>query len=249
MLMQKAGFIYIYKLFFVIIIGISVKNNLSGFASGECNQQYFNESLKISVNDTLIENQILYNGKVWRNLYFKIKEDQFFLSNDYITGSITITGKTYKNLEIRYDIYNDEIITPTNLGSVVQVNKEMVDSFSLKLSNTTYRFINYRADSLKGISGYVNLLYKGKCQLYVKYRKEIKLLAVDRKYDKFSQLQRVYLVKDGIAYQVNSRQNLLNLFGDDKHRVKEFIKINRLGISKNMPESYVPVIRFYDNLR
>jgi len=240
---------YIHKFFLIIFFGISVSITLIGSDQGEYLNQDFNSSLEISVHDTLIENQILYNGKVWRNLYFKIKEDQFFLSNDYIPGSITIAGKTYKNLEIRYDIYNDEIITPTNMGSVVQVNKEMVDSFSLNFMNNSLRFVNNKEDSLIGFKGYVNLLYKGKCELYVKYRKEIKLLAVDRKYDKFSQLHRIYLVKDGTAYQITGRQNLLNLFGDDKHRVKEFIKENRLVLSKNIPESFVPVIRFYDNLR
>lgn len=240
---------YIKKFFLLILYGLYVCSNLNGFTSGEYNNQYFNGSLKISFTDTLIENQILYNGKVWRNLYFKIIEDQFFLSNDYITGSITIAGKTYNNLEIRYDIYNDEILTPTNLGSVIQVNKEMVDSFSLNFMNNSLIFINQKEDTLKGFNGYVNLLYKGKSELYVKYRKEIKLLAVDKKYDKFSQIHRIYLVKDGTAYQVTGRQYLLKLFGEDKQLVKDYIKKNRLVLSKNIPESFVPVIQFYDNLR
>jgi len=240
---------YIHKYFSLILFCISVSSTLVGSDQGEYLNQDFSRSLKISVHDTLMENQILYNGKVWRNLYFKIREDQFFLSNDYIPGSITIKGKTYKNLEIRYDIYNDEIITPTNLGFVVQVNKEMVDSFSLNFKNNTLRFINYKVDSLKGFNGYVNVLYKGKSELYVKYRKEIKLLAVDKKYDKFSQFQRIYFVKDGIAYQITGKKYLLNLFGNDKQQVKEYIKKNRLVLSKNVPESFVSVIRFYDNLR
>ena len=37
----------------------------------------------------------------------------------------------YNNIGINYDIYNDEIITKTNLGNLLQLNKEMVDSFTL----------------------------------------------------------------------------------------------------------------------
>ena len=159
--------------------------------------------VQISQQPSLKEDQILYNGKLWHNLYQKIKGDQFLFSNSYLPGSLTINGKSYNNLGIRYDIYNDEIITLTNHGSNLQLNKEMVDSFSLVYNLKTYRFKNTMEDSLPGIKGYVNVLYKGKSALYVKYKKEIQALAVDNKYDLFFQTYRIYFVKDGTVNQIN----------------------------------------------
>jgi hypothetical protein len=204
--------------------------------------------VQISQLDSLKENQILYNGKLWHNLYYNIKGDQFLFSNDFLPGSLTINGKSYNNLGISYDIYNDEIITLTNHGSILQLNKEMVDSFALVYNYKTYRFKNALEDSLTGIKGYANVLYKGKSALYVKYKKEIQILAVDNKYDLFFQTYRIYFQKEGIVHQINSKRELLKLLYEDKAQIKDFIKKNKLKISKKEPESFVPVIRYYDSI-
>jgi hypothetical protein len=204
--------------------------------------------IQISQQDSLKENQILYNGKLWHNLYHNIKGDQFLFSNDYLPGSLTINGKSFNNLGISYDIYNDEIIILTNHGSYLQLNKEMVDSFSLVYNFKTYRFKNTMEDSLPNIKGYVNVLYKGKSALFVKYKEEIQILAVDNKYDLFFQTYRIYLQKEGIVHQINSKRELLKLLYENKSQIKDFIRKNKLKISKKEPESFVPVIRYYDSI-
>lgn len=88
---------------------------LSGFIGSPAFGKSF--AFKISQQYPLKENQILYNGKVWRNLFTNVKGDQFLFSKDYLPGSVTINGKSYINLNINYDIYNDEITTPKNNGA------------------------------------------------------------------------------------------------------------------------------------
>lgn len=204
--------------------------------------------VQISEPDSLKEDQILYNGRLWHNLYHQIKGDQFLFSNVYLPGSLTINCKAYNNLGISYDIYNDEIITLTNHGSVLQLNKELVDSFSLVYNFKTYRFKNTLEDSLPDIKGFINVLYKGKSALYVKYKKEIQSLAVDNKYDLFYQTYRIYFVKGKTVNQINSKNELLKVLYEDKAQIKDFIKKNKLKISKKEPESFIPVIRYYDSL-
>ena len=88
----------------------------SSFVSGEV------FSSNLLSRDTIRENQILYNGKVWRNLYTNVKGDQFLFANTYLPGSVSMNGKTFKDLNIKYDIYNDEIIIPKNNGLILQLN-------------------------------------------------------------------------------------------------------------------------------
>ncbi len=198
--------------------------------------------------DTTKENQILYNGKMWINLHFYVKGDQFLYSKDFLDGSVTINGKTYKNIGISYDIYNDEIITTANRGLILQLNKEMVDSFTVDFGNKTNKFINIPEDNVTGISGYVNVLYNGKSGLYVKYRKEIALLALDGKYDLFIQTHRIYLLKDGNVYPINTKKDLLKVLNKDNAQIKDYIKKNRLKVSKKEPASFIPIIRYYDSI-
>ena len=204
--------------------------------------------VRMDPQDTLKEDQILYNGIAWRNLYYMVKGDQFLFSKEFLPGSLTINGEFYKNILINYDIYNDEILTPKNHGSIVQLNKEMVDSFTLVNGGVKYRFVNTQEDSLSVIQGYVNELYKGKCILYVKYKKEIQQLAVDDKYDLFYRTYRIYLLKEGQINQITSKNDLLRLLKDNKDRVKSYIKKNKLKVTKKEPASFIAVIRYYDSL-
>lgn len=237
----------ILKLTFLVIYILTFSESLPGINPEYCN--YSQTDLELSVNDTLKESQILYNGRVWRNRHYMVLEDQFFLSKDFLPGSVTIEGETFDNINVRYDIYTDQIMIPLKQGPSLQLNKEMVDSFTLNYMNRTWRFINISEDSLNLINGYVNVLYKGKSELYIKYRKEIAIMAVDKKYDKFYQAQKVYLVKDSITYQINGERNLLKLFGDDEQAIKDYIRTNKVVLSRKNPDSFIPVIRFYDNLR
>jgi hypothetical protein len=198
--------------------------------------------------DTLVENQILYNGKVWRNLYYKVREDQFLFSKDFLTGSVTIIGKTFNNIALRFDIYNDEIMTPTNLGFILQLNKEMVDSFSLAFQNRTYHFTRIAEDTLRTFKGYLNVLYHGKTKLYVKFKKEISQLSVDGKYDEFYQTHRIFFEKDSIIHLVSGKRDFLNLMGENKSQIRSFVKKNRLPFSIKYPESFLPVMEYYDSM-
>jgi hypothetical protein len=218
---------------------------------GHISSLVFGDSITIKKiqQDPARENQILYNGKVWRNLFTNVKGDQFLFSKEYLPGSVTVNGKTYKNLNINYDIYNDEITTPKNNGAILQLNKEMVDSFSLIFELKTFQFKNTDEDSLPGLKGFVNVLYERESALYVKYKKEIDLLAVDDKYDLFFQTHKIYFVKKGIVYQLSGKSDLLKILQEDKTQIKAFMKKNGIRVSKKDPSSFVPVIRYYDSLR
>jgi len=185
---------------------------------------------------------------MWKNQYSIVKGDQFLFSPQYLQGSLTINGNSYKNILLNYDIYNDEILTPKKDGSIIQLNKEMVDSFTMVLDGKTYRFVNAQEDSLPVIKGYVKVLYRGKCSLYVKYKKKIEELAVDNKYDKFFRTYRIYFLKDGKVQQISSKSDLLKVLQEDKTRIKDFMKKNKLKVSRTEPESFIPVIRYYDSL-
>lgn len=193
--------------------------------------------------------QILYNGRDWRNLYYRIKGDQFLFTPIFLQGSVTIEGRTFDEILLSYDIYNDELILNTELGMIIQLNKEMIDFFSLEFNNRNYKFKRLDADSVNSLSGYVNVLYDEGLSLYIKYRKEILLLAVDNKYDLFNQSSRIYMKKDGIIYRIGSKGEFLNLLKDHKQEIHKYLKSNNIHISKSSPESMALVISFYEKLR
>ena len=203
----------------------------------------------LNQQDTLRGNQVLYNGQLWRNLYTRVRENQFLFSGEFLPGSVTINEETFNNVNIKYDIFNDELLTPKGNGAILQFNKEMVDSFSISFQGKSYKFAKVQEDSIKGFSGYVNVLNTGKNILYVKYKKEIDNLAIDDKYDLFFQTHRIYFIKDGVIFLISGKRYFLSLMDDNKAQIKGFIKKNRLNVSRKYPESFVPVVQFYNSLR
>ena len=205
----------------------------------------------LTEQDTLIENQTLYSGKVWKNMYRRVDGDQFLFTNYFLPGTVSIDGKTFKNLLIRYDIYSDEIMIPVNREDIVQLNKEMIDSFSITFENKVHRFIKIQEDTLNGLKGYkdyFNVLYKKESALYIKYRKEISPDITDKSDGEFIVAHKVYLVKDKIVHPIITKNDLFNALNTDKVQIKNYLKRNKLKVSKKNPASFIPVIRFCDSI-
>jgi len=125
------------------------------------------------VKQDTTDSQMLLNGKVWRNLYSRVRGDPFLFSSSFLPGTITANGRTWHDRDVRYDIYNDELETTAEKGLIVQINKELVDAFTINYGNNIYRFIKLNKDSLNNIEGYFNELYHGALSLFVKYTKSI----------------------------------------------------------------------------
>jgi hypothetical protein len=198
--------------------------------------------------DTL-ENQVLYNGRLWRNSYSRIRGDPFLFSDQFLTGSVTIGSKTFNKVNIKYDIYNDELITLSDNGFIIQINKEVVEAFSFRWQERDFRFRKMDSDSLKNTDAFVNVLAEGDVSLLVRYRKEVLFLAVDNKYDQFNQTHRIYIKKDGITHLVNSKKELLRLLDDRKQQIRSMINSSNLKISRGNPDSFMTVVKYYNELQ
>jgi len=165
-------------------------------------------------------------------------------------GTVTANGRTYKNLKIKYDVFSDEILIPVDLEEIVKLNKEIIDSFSISYENRVYRFEKIYVDSLKktnDFNGYFRVLYNEKSALYLKYIKHISSNITDKSDGDFIEANKVYIVKNNIVYPVLSKDEVLKALDTDKALLKKYLRSNKLKISKNNPESFIPLIRFFDS--
>jgi hypothetical protein len=236
---------FIYKSLTVILFTFSAITCVKGWGSDDAHTGH---SI-LNVKDTLNENLNLYNGRLWVNTYYKIKGDPFFLSAEFLSGSVTFNGKEYPAQKLKYDIFNDEIILWVNPVTIIVLNKEMVDSVTLNYQNKTYKVVNQGDDSTNVVKGLVNVYYEGSTTLFVKNKKVIDLLAVDKRYDLFYQIHKIYVKKDDKIFLVSGKKDLLRILEDKALEIKSFIKASRLAILRKDPESFIPVLRYYDSLK
>lgn len=220
-----------------------------GYLFGACSFKTDYPFTNLIQQDTLKKNQDLYNGKVWTNKHRRINGDPYLFANYFLPATVSGNVKTYKNLTIRYDIFSDEITIPVNREEILQLNKEMVDSFTLSFENQVFKFIQIRdtLSKVEGFKGYINVVYQQKSTLFIKYIKVISPDITDQSDGDFLQTRRIFLVKDGIVSPIGSVNDLLKALKTDKTQVNEFLKKNKLKISKDKPESFIPLIKYYDN--
>jgi hypothetical protein len=233
-----------FIIFFAFAFSILSESGLSGSVSNNCGSEFFQHG----AYDT-IEKQILINGRIWRNLYSRVKGDQFLFSSEFLRGRVAIGNKSFNNVNIKYDILNDEILVLSDKGMVVQLNKENIDSFSFDYHNRTFYFKKFDVDTLNTLTGYVNVLVEGNVSLYIKYRKNILMLAIDNKYDLFNQFHHIYIGKNGKLHLINSKKEFINLLSENEKQIRNYINSNKIKVSRKIPDSFVPVVKFYNDLQ
>lgn len=192
--------------------------------------------------------KLLLNGRIWIDNYSKVEGDQFFLTNEFVKGSVTYDGKRFDNLDLKYDLINDELILRYEPYPIIIMNKEMVDSFRLFYNGNEYRIINAGNDPSELFYGYINILYDGSAALFVKYSKKIYPLAVDGKYDLFVQVQRIYLKKGNEIIPVIGRRGFLNQLDDRKHEIRKYLRSSRIRLTTRNLTTLVRVLNFYDSM-
>ncbi len=231
-------------IFYLIILFTTFFPGITIFAAP---RNFDEKQIELYLQDTIKDNQVLYNGRIWRNRYARIKEDQFLFSRDFIEGSLTVRGETFKGIQLKYDIFKDELLSPVQDG-VIQLNKEMIDSFRLSFGNRNYKFIKIQEDSLNTTKSFFDVLYEGKTSLYVRHFKKIDKLAVEGQYDKFYQINKVYVTKGNKFYPITGKKDLMEVLKDKSVEIKDFLKKNKLRVTEKLPDSFIPVIMYYDNL-
>ena len=199
--------------------------------------------------DSVTERQLLFNGRIWRSLYSGILGGEFLFSQNWLNAEVTINDMTFKNIPLRYDIFNDQLITMVNQGTFVQLNKELIKGFVLSFENKKFAFENFENGSSGSFSGYAQVLYKGNVSFILKHSKTIKLLAVENRYDEFLEVQTLYILKNGSFFRISGKNDLLKIFSDKELQLKNYIRNNNIKIRKKDPDSFIPVIKFYDNLK
>ncbi|MGQ9620394.1 MAG: hypothetical protein ACUVTX_05350, partial [Bacteroidales bacterium] len=115
----------------------------------------------LTLQDNPSDPQLLINGRVWQNIYIRVFGHQFFATSEFLTGSLTFNGRHYTELNLKYDIVNDELLLAVPYKPIIILNKEMVDSFRFTYGNRTYNIVNMGNDSASVVRGYVNVLYEG----------------------------------------------------------------------------------------
>lgn len=191
-------------------------------------------------------NPLLYNGRLYS--YFVVPGtigNQFMENDEFVPGSVTLRDVTFSNLDLNYDVYNQQLVlkyhNPSRGISLITISDAWLQSFTL--GDLNFRIIQ-TADTTRKI---FRVIGSGPMFL-LEYR--TKNLALDdqpgkRNY-RFSALKTEhYLMSENqIKPYTGNRSFLALLPPDKKNLVKDFMHIHRIRLRKAGDKALSELINF-----
>jgi len=191
---------------------------------------------------------MLFNGKIWKGRYGHVKGNEFFLSDKWHKGSASVNNILFDDVNLKYDLFNDQLLTIVNPGTIIILNSESVGWFEIFYEGNSFRFENFSLATNPPLKGYVQLIHDGITRFYAKYSKLIKPLAVENRYDEFYQKHSLWLLRNGEYHRLSSRKNFISIMDNGSGKFGKKIKEENLRFSLKDPESLVPVIELGESL-
>lgn len=182
------------------------------------------------------------------------------VGNSFLKENFSYTILNLKNKEVtlpiytKYDLIRNEFFLVRDSGFNV-LNGAHVDSFTWldSISHEEENFnnlSNYKQIEDKKLTGFVNVLVSGKLSL-LKYNEALLLdpnysiaLNVGRDDFKFTKSERYFYSDDGILIELPTPKKILQIFKDDSGRMKRFIELNNLDLTKE--DHIIELIHYYN---
>lgn len=197
--------------------------------------------------DSAWYDQLLYSGVEWRPTMYLVDGHEFFLTSEFIYGTVTINGITFKEVRMKYDIANDEIIVLWKSNFQVIIDSKKVDEFTVIHNGVKRRFINM-GDKYPGMQGFAEVLYKGKSSVVARHTKTVARNPTHTHYEEFREDTRYYFIVNERCYQIRNRSSFLKPMGDYEAAVRKFIRQHKVFISIVYPKGFGIAAAYFDSL-
>lgn len=186
-----------------------------------------------------LENTELYNGTKYVEYYRTINENhKFFVSNDFLIGSIVYGNQYYGNVALKYDLDADDIlldISHLKKFPVLKLYKNRISEFSLKGKN----FINIGDKASNITKGFHEVLwFSDNLKLLKKHQKEkLKRFSTKFVHYEFFDDSSYFFEYNNQIHSLNNKGDLLKVFPEFRKEINQLF--NKRLVKINPKENYI----------
>lgn len=229
----------ILKFFFIILILLSFLGHLTA--------QTGNVSTSTLYWRTLFDNSYgpdhnLINGKKYIDYRPKSTGHPFFGENKIYPGTVVINQRTYEGLNLKYDIYNRELIILytdfSGAENFIMLNKEFVSEFII--SNHYFKQYIYP----NGRFRFYEVIASGDISCLWYWKKELthSVTSVENYYNYMPESRETFLLVDDHFFKYKGTHSFLRQIpGSIKEEVTKYIRHNRIRV-RSASESQISLL-------
>lgn len=191
----------------------------------------------------------VYNGVQYRRYPHVIHAGHpFFIADKLEKGTVTYDGHLYEDLNLMYDVVNDELITTDVPGdNLVKLYKRKVQAFTIG----PHKFIHIASAQASPRPGYYRLLYNGKSQIIVRETKSIQVKTgrTKEETERTVYASTDYYLLTPTGYKKFNRLNsFLSLLGKNRKAVENFIRQKKMRSQADREEVFYRAAAYVDQL-
>jgi hypothetical protein len=200
---------------------------------------------------TLKGESLLHNGTQYREYNSLNEEHPYFLSDDWMEGSIVYQNDRYDNISIQFDISADKVITEhSTSGQKIELIDKKITQFTI----SDHHFIKLEekpGDTLRLTPGFYELLMEGAyISLLAKRVKTLqKRVSGNEATAEFEQVNRYYYLKEGAYYPVKGKKTALQVLAEKKTLLKKQLKKNKIRFGDAREKALIETAKLYTMLK
>ncbi|MFM9988209.1 hypothetical protein [Flavobacterium sp.] len=197
------------------------------------------------------ENLAINNGPLHMNYDRTLNgQNRYLTSNNFTVGSLNYDNQDYFNVNIKYDIYQDELILkPSDESDYISINliKENIKKFKIHDKN----FVNL--DNIlptKFLEGYYEENLVGKSFIfYIKHYKENKELLKDNGvFIEYFYKNKYIIFHKNKFNTINNKSEIVKQFPDQKSKINDFYDLNKDLKKENELRFMETLMKYINNL-
>lgn len=236
-------YILVFSLFVLSISLTLFAQEQSHYAKTDYNKLYK------SVIDEYGFDQVLDNGFLYIDKYPRKIGHQFLMTDQLYNGTLVYRGEVYKGVEMKYDIYDQQLVLIIkNNNSIERIvpHNDFISAFSLG----DKFFSKY---NLQGEPKFYQLVYdteKVKCLYYWFKQKYDSNSNISLGFNEFTNSEKEnYLILDGSLKKYKNNRSFTKLFPNEiKARLRKYIRNNHINVTKSNDEKIKELLTYCNSL-
>jgi hypothetical protein len=231
-------------LLFVLSISLSLFAQEQSVDAGTDYNKLYKSLIDEYGFDQVLVNGFLYEDKYWRKI-----GHQFLLQDQFYNGTLVYRGEVYKGVEMKYDIYDQQLVLSIkNNNSIERIvpHNDFISAFSL--GDKFFSKYNFR-----GEPKFYQLVFdteKVKC-LYYWFKQKYDSNRINfLGFNEFTESEKEnYLILDGSLKKYKNNRSFNELFQNEiKSRVKEYIRNNHINVAKSSDGKIKELLTYCNSL-
>jgi hypothetical protein len=200
--------------------------------------------------DSILENDfVLMNAKYFIEKYPWANGKPYYDVSNYSPCKLVLGNKTYKDINLIYDIFEQKLIFTSNKtkenGIILELNNQVITRFYLD----DKVFINFYELPFLPQLGFYEEIFLGKnLNVYAKWSKGYVDKITAQNIGEFtSQKRRLFFEINGKLVDISSRISFLKIFAGEKNKIKSFMKENKIRLSKSNNNDLIKLFNYCDS--